>query len=176
MAYNNSQQFSAVIFAGGNSTRMGQDKSLMFGGVERIRQLCMECGIVKIITLCGGEERTSMFEGEVWPDPAHCQKLSDVIRWVQQEISGPIQFIPCDAFDLDRDSLQTLLRSGGGVPLDLNSNRQPLLANCPAGYQMGDGSTVNSLFDGLATIDIAENSDGFSNYNEKSQLKQRHRS
>ncbi len=176
MTYNNSQQFTAVIFAGGNSTRMGQDKSLMFGGVERIRQLCMECGIVKIITLCGGEERTSMFEGEVWPDPAHCQKLSDVIRWVHQEISGPIQFIPCDAFDLDRDSLQTLLRSGGGVPLDLNSNRQPLLANCPAGYQMGDGSTVNSLFDGLATIDIAENSDGFSNYNEKSQLKQRHRS
>lgn len=176
MTYNNSQQFTAVIFAGGNSTRMGQDKSLMFGGVERIRQLCMECGIVKIITLCGGEERTSMFEGEVWPDPAHCQKLSDVIRWVHREISGPIQFIPCDAFDLDRDSLQTLLRSGGGVPLDLNSNRQPLLANCPAGYQMGDGSTVNSLFDGLATIDIAENSDGFSNYNEKSQLKQRHRS
>ena len=176
MTYNNSQQFSAVIFAGGNSTRMGQDKSLMFGGVERIRQLCMDCSIVKIITLCGSEERTSLFEGEVWPDPAHCQKLSDVIRWVHREISGPIQFIPCDAFDLDCDSLQTLLRSGGGVPLDSNSNRQPLLANCPAGYQMGDGSSVNSLFDGLATIDIAGNSDGFSNYNEKSQLKQRHQS
>jgi len=176
MTYNNSQQFSAVIFAGGNSTRMGQDKSLMFGGVERIRQLCMDCGIVKIITLCGSEERTSLFEGEVWPDPAHCQKLSDVIRWVHREVSGPIQFIPCDAFDLDLDSLQALLQSGGGVPLDSNSNRQPLLANCPADYQIGDGSSVNSLFDDLATIDIAGNSDGFSNYNEKSQLKQRHQS
>ncbi len=63
-----------------------------------------------------------------------------------------------------------------GCRLILNSNRQPLLANCPAGYQMGDGSSVNSLFDGLATIDIAGNGDGFSNYNEKSQLKQRHQS
>ena len=176
MAYNNSQQFSAVIFAGGNSTRMGQDKSLMFGGVERIRQLCIDCGIVKIITLCGNEERASMFEGEVWPDPSHCQKLSDVIRWVQGELPGPIQFIPCDAFDLDRDSLQALLQSGGGVPLDSNSNRQPLLANCPADYQIGDGSSVNSLFDDLATIDIAGRSDRFSNYNEKSQLKERHQS
>jgi molybdopterin-guanine dinucleotide biosynthesis protein A len=174
MTYNNSQQFSAVIFAGGNSTRMGQDKALMFGGVERMRQLCMECGIVKIITLCGGQERASLFEGEVWPDPAHCQKLSDVIRWVSGEISGPIQFIPCDAFDLDLDSLQALLQSGGGVPLDSNSNRQPLLANCPSDYQMGDGSSVNSLFDGLATINIVGLSDSFSNYNEKSQLKERH--
>ena len=174
MTYNNSQQFSAVIFAGGNSTRMGQDKALMCGGVERIRQLCIECGIVKIITLCGSEERTSLFEGEVWPDPEYCQKLSDVIRWVYREISGPIQFIPCDAFDLDRDSLQALLQSGGGVPLDSNSNRQPLLANCPSNYQMGDGSSVNSLFDGLETIVVAGRGDSFSNYNEKSQLKEHH--
>ena len=174
MTYNNSQQFSAVIFAGGNSTRMGQDKALMCGGVERIRQLCIECGIVKIITLCGSEERTSLFEGEVWPDPEHCQKLSDVIRWVYHEISGPIQFIPCDAFDLDLDSLQALLQSGGGVPLDSNSNRQPLLANCPSDYQIGYGTSVNSLFDGLATIVIAGRGEGFSNYNEKSQLKEHH--
>ena len=174
MNYNNPQQFSAVIFAGGNSSRMGQDKALMFGGVERIRQLCKECGIENIVTLCGGEDRISMFEGEVWPDPEHCEKLSDVIRWVHQIITGPIQFIPCDAFDLDRESLQSLLQSGGGVPLDSYSNRQPLLANCPADYKIGEGDSVNSIFTDLASITIAESADYFSNYNEKSQLKDRH--
>jgi molybdopterin-guanine dinucleotide biosynthesis protein A len=174
MNYNNPQKFSAVIFAGGNSSRMGQDKALMFGGVERIRQLCKECGIENIVTLCGDEDRISMFEGEVWPDPEHCEKLSDVIRWVHQKITGPIQYIPCDAFDLNRESLQSLLHSGGGVPLDSDSNRQPLLANCPADYQIGEGASVNSIFTDLASITIAESADDFSNYNEKSQLKDRH--
>jgi len=174
MNYNELQQFSAVILAGGTSSRMGQDKSLMCGGVERIRKLCKECGIENIVTLCGSEDRVSMFEGVVWPDPDYCQKLTDVIRWVHQEIAGPIQFIPCDAFDLDINSLQSLLQSGGGVPLDLNSKRQPLLANCPADYQLGEGVSINSLFDGLESIDIGGSADGFSNYNEKSQLKDRH--
>jgi len=174
MNYNSSQQISAVIFAGGNSLRMGQDKALMCGGVERIRQLCLDCGIENIVTLCGHKDRISMFEGEVWPDPEYCGKLSDVIRWVHQKITGPIQYIPCDAFDLDRESLQSLLQSGGGVPLDSDSNRQPLLANCSADYQMGEGNSVNSLFANLASINIANGADNFSNYNEKSQLKDRH--
>ncbi|MCS5533952.1 MAG: NTP transferase domain-containing protein [Candidatus Poseidoniaceae archaeon] len=174
MNYNNSKQISAVIFAGGNSLRMGQDKALMCGGVERIRQLCQECGIGNIVTLCGDKERISMFEGKVWPDPEYCEKLSDVIRWVHRKIAGPIQYIPCDAFDLDRESLQTLLQCGGGVPLDSDSNRQPLLANCPADYQLSEGDSVNSLFANLASINITKGADNFSNYNDKSQLKDRH--
>ena len=174
MNYNELQQFSAVILAGGTSSRMGQDKSLMCGGVERIRKLCKECGIENIVTLCGSEDRISMFEGVVWPDPDYCQKLTDVIRWVHLEITGPIQYIPCDAFDLDIDSLQSLLQSGGGVPLDSNSKRQPLLANCPADFQLGTGESVNSLFDRLASVAVDSGADNYSNYNEEIQLKDRH--
>ena len=73
MTYNNPQQFSAVIFAGGNSTRMGQDKAFVFGVVDRIRQLFIESVMVKSMTRCGGQESASLFEGEVWPDSKHCQ-------------------------------------------------------------------------------------------------------
>ena len=87
---------------------------------------------------------------------------------------GSAKVFCCDAFDLDRESLQTLLQCGGGVPLDSDSNRQPLLANCPADYQLGEGNSVNSLFANLASINIAKGADNFSNYNDKSQLKDRH--
>lgn len=172
MTYNNSQ-ITALIIAGGKSTRMGADKALMFGGVERIRQLCIECGVQQIITLCGGQERVHLFEGEVWPDPVHCQSLSEVIRMAKEKIDGPIQFIACDAFDLDVASLNSLLQSGGGVPLDLAGKRQPLLANCPADYRLGQGKSINSLFEKLATLDIEQHANKFSNYNDKSQLKSR---
>ena len=54
---------TVLIFAGGSSSRMGQDKSTMYGGVNRIRQECIKANITRIITLCGSEVRRSNFEG-----------------------------------------------------------------------------------------------------------------
>ena len=66
---------TALIFAGGKSSRMGRDKAAMYGGVARLIDECSKAGISKIITLCGAEERKSAFSGEVWSDPENCTGL-----------------------------------------------------------------------------------------------------
>ena len=55
---------TALIFAGGKSSRMGRDKAAMYGGVARLIDECSKAGISKIITLCGAEERKSAFSGD----------------------------------------------------------------------------------------------------------------
>ena len=52
---------TVVILAGGKSSRMGQDKATMFGGVERIYQECIYAGIPRIITLCGEKNENKQF-------------------------------------------------------------------------------------------------------------------
>ncbi|MBT5618558.1 MAG: NTP transferase domain-containing protein, partial [Euryarchaeota archaeon] len=41
---------TALILAGGKSTRMGQDKALMAGGVERLVAEAQSLGVDRIIT------------------------------------------------------------------------------------------------------------------------------
>ena len=48
---------TALIFAGGKSSRMGRDKAAMYGGVARLIDECSKAGISKIITLCGAKEK-----------------------------------------------------------------------------------------------------------------------
>ena len=52
---------TVVILAGGKSQRMGQDKALMLGGVERIRNLVIQIGECRVITLCGDKKKTIVF-------------------------------------------------------------------------------------------------------------------
>ena len=59
---------TVLILAGGKSTRMGEDKSNMFGGVKRIYDECMKANVTRIVTLCGSNDRMHLFHGEVWPD------------------------------------------------------------------------------------------------------------
>ena len=72
---------TVFVLAGGKSSRMGVDKAFMNGGVERIRAIALECGAERIITLCGGVERSHLFQGEVWPDPIGVRSLMDVLAW-----------------------------------------------------------------------------------------------
>ena len=92
---------------------MGTDKALMRGGVERLRQVAIQCHADRIVTLCGAKERESMFKGEVWADPLSCTTLSEVIEWALSLIGDSVQFICCDAFNLEKDGLQQLISSGG---------------------------------------------------------------
>ncbi|MDP6234368.1 MAG: NTP transferase domain-containing protein [Candidatus Poseidoniaceae archaeon] len=157
---------TVLLLAGGESSRMGTDKAQMHGGVQRLQNVAKSCGIKEIIVLCGGQERRSMFQGKVWPDPPFCNNLTEVIQWAFKEIDGPIQLICCDAFQLEVDGLQQLLLSKGAVPLDEQKIRQPLLANCPEDFELGesDGS-VASLFSHLPSLDMGSKANQMKNFN-----------
>jgi len=157
---------TVLLLAGGKSSRIGIDKAKMYGGVRRLQHIVQECGVSRCIVLCGGIERQSMFEGEVWPDPIHCHNLSEVLQWAFKQLVGPIQLICCDAFQLERDGLLLLLSSKGAVPLDELNKRQPLLANCPKDFKIGDSDgTIRSLFSHLPSLNMGSQSYQMKNFN-----------
>tara|TARA_B110000467_G_scaffold163940_1_gene191363 strand:+ start:2851 stop:3375 length:525 start_codon:yes stop_codon:yes gene_type:complete len=157
---------TVFILAGGKSTRMGEDKALMAGGVTRLRNLALKAGVVRVVTLCGHAERAGLFEGEVWPDPPSCRSLMDVLQWIFGEVEGPIQLIPCDAFMLGDEGLKALLGSGGGVPIDPDGRRQPLLSHCPQGWMPGmEPSSVLHMFSTLPSLSMAGLEQQMQNFN-----------
>lgn len=157
---------TVVLLAGGKSHRMGRDKAMMSGGVARLRTLATQCGVERIVTLCGEGARQSLFEGETWPDPPSCDSLSKVLEWVFENIEGAIQLISCDSFQLEREGLDFLLSSGGGVPLDENGVRQPLLAHCPSEWELSpsDGK-ISSLFSAFRELDLGGLASQMKNFN-----------
>lgn len=127
----------------------------MNGGVARLCRVAWRCGAERVITLCGPEERKKMFPGEVWSDPEHCSTLIEILQWVFAKVSRPIQLIACDAFELEDEGLNALIESGGGVPCDIKGFRQPLLANCPLNWNLGQSDgTITSMFEQLETLDL----------------------
>ena len=44
--------FTVLLLAGGKSLRMGEDKSLMFGGVSRKKDVLFRVGARRVIVLC----------------------------------------------------------------------------------------------------------------------------
>ncbi len=163
---------TVLIFAGGSSSRMGQDKSTMYGGVNRIRQECIKANITRIITLCGSEVRRSKFEGEVWPDPKECDSLMDLILWSVNQIGDDVLLIPCDAFNLTVKGIAELLKQQNCLPLDEHGNRQPLLAKISDASMLERGAvSLNELFAKFPTYRNQGLASQFNNFNQNSDLK-----
>tara|TARA_B100002052_G_C15866451_1_gene592557 strand:- start:586 stop:1107 length:522 start_codon:yes stop_codon:yes gene_type:complete len=166
---------TVLIFAGGSSSRMGQDKSAMYGGVSRIRQECLKANISRIITLCGSEIRHSMFEGEVWPDPKECNSLMDLILWSISQIDDEVLLIPCDAFNLTVKGITELSKQQNCLPLDEQGNRQPLLAKISDSAMLERNAiTLNELFANFPTYSNQDLASQFNNFNQNSDLKNLH--
>ena len=166
---------TVLIFAGGSSSRMGQDKSTMYGGVSRIRQECLKANISRIITLCGSEIRRSMFEGEVWPDPEECNSLMDLILWSISQIDDEVLLIPCDAFNLTVKGITELSKQQNCLPLDEQGNRQPLLAKISDSAMLERNAiSLNELFANFPTYSNQDLASQFNNFNQNSDLKNLH--
>ncbi len=165
---------TVLIFAGGKSTRMKEDKSTMFGGVKRIHDECDNTNISRIITLCGSAERIGLFPGEVWADPVDCRGVLDVVRWSVKQLSDDILLIPCDGFNITELGISKLIEQENCVPVDEFGNRQPLFARIsnPAEIEW-EATSLTGLFTNFPDYENRTISSEFNNFNHSSDLKNR---
>ena len=163
----------AVIFAGGASLRMGQDKAAMYGGVERLKECLYGAGVERCVVLCGSETRRSLFEGEVLVDPPEMKSLHQLIPWIHRRLAAPVLLVPCDAFLLSSEAIAAFLGSapGGGVPCDENGRRQPLFAYLPQDITLNEfAESVSDLLQDLPSVDVRGQGAAFSNFNRPTEL------
>ena len=145
----------------------------MCGGVDRLKHCLAEAGVGRAVVLCGGEERASLFGGEVLADPPHLHGLHRIIPWIRAELDASILLVPCDAFLLSSEAIRAFLAAApeGGVPLDETGQRQPLFAYLPRSTELDEGATnVTSLVQSLPSVDVEAYRSAFSNFNRPSDL------
>ena len=158
-----------LILAGGKSTRMNQDKSVMFDSVNKLSQMLTARGC-RVIVACGSEERTSLFNTECWIDPVGTESLAQVIHSFTQEYDEEIQLFPCDMFRLDEDALDVILAQQPGIPIDSNGREQFTLARIPEGYKIQEVMSLRELFLGLNRNAMNELGNKLENFNHQDQI------
>ncbi len=137
-----------LILAGGKSTRMGQDKALLYDSVNVLSEKLVERGC-RVVIACGDQERSTLFNSECWFDPINSNSLSEVIRSFVEQHDEEIQLFPCDMYRLDDHAIDVLLAQSPGVPVDVESNEQPTLARIPQKYELPHSMSLHGLFSNL---------------------------
>tara|TARA_B100000287_G_scaffold246674_1_gene231856 strand:+ start:763 stop:1263 length:501 start_codon:yes stop_codon:yes gene_type:complete len=131
---------TGIVLAGGDSTRMGQDKALLYQNANRLILELKAIGCTKVITLCGCPERAKLFDGECVPDTK--DTLAETIHDVVSQIDGDIQLVPCDAYLADSEFLASI----SGVPLDDLGVRQPLMARLQGKFVLNHSTKISDVF------------------------------
>ena len=159
-----------IILAGGESTRMGEDKALMFDNTSRIQKMAEKIGVRDCIILCGEKGRERLFQGNVWADPISVNGILDTIIWISKQIKGRIQLIPCDCFQIQQSGLEYLLRMNDSLPVDEYGLKQPLLANFYPENISLEGETLNQIFSNLAIDNGFDEPGQFNNFNTQEEV------
>jgi len=168
---------TGLIFAGGQSRRMGQDKAQMYGGVERLCSVLSQAGVEEVVVLAGTQERADGFAQDAVADPEGADGLHDVIRWARRRLKGTLLLVPCDAFLLDAKAVKFLLQhvESGGVPLDEEGHRQPLFSIITAETVLPEkANSVSALLSALPSVPSGMHAKAFTNFNTPDEV-ERHR-
>jgi molybdopterin-guanine dinucleotide biosynthesis protein A len=141
---------TGIILAGGHSSRMGEDKSLINSNVTRLSKEMRKSGCTRVIVMCGTKERSSLFEEECVPDSS--ETLAESLLNLLSGLRGRVQLAPCDAYLADAEFFSTI----EGVPTDDSGERQPEhsirisevfrnLPSCKGGLQARNTNTPTQL-------------------------------
>ena len=138
---------TGIILAGGRSSRMGKDKSLINSNVARLSNEMKMSGCTRIIVMCGTEERSSLFEEECIPDSS--KTLAESLLYLLSEIEGRVQLAPCDAYLADAEFFSAI----DGVPTDDAGERQPLLANFDVKTELELSVKIGEVFKNIPSCE-----------------------
>ena len=131
---------TGIIVAGGGSSRMGKDKSLINSNVKRLANEMRNYGCDNVIVMCGSADRSHLFDEKCISDSAEtlAESLFDLISITD----GRIQIAPCDAYLADAELFSAI----DGVPVDDSNVRQPLLANIDADSMLVRNVKLTEMF------------------------------
>ena len=134
---------TGIILAGGKSSRMGEDKSLLYSNVERLSRELEASGCARVIIMCGSKDRSALFNGECHIDTKNT--LAESLLELISALQGEIQLAPCDAYLADEDLFSKIR----GVPLDDRGNRQPLLARIESQDELMQSQKISEMFQNI---------------------------
>ena len=164
-----------LILAGGKSTRMGEDKALLFDSVNTLTDILTfrDC---RVIVACGGEERAALFHAECWFDPDDSSSLGEVLHAFVQQHDEEIQLFPCDMYNLDKEAIETILKQPPGVPIDMNGQDQYTLARIPKGCNLPPSKSLKHLFLELDRNQMGSLGNRLENFNSPNQIEHQNKS
>lgn len=158
-----------LILAGGQSTRMGEDKALLFDSVNKLAAMLKSHGY-GVIVACGAEDRASLFHSECWLDPDDSTSLGEVVRAFVQEHDEEIQLFPCDMYNLDDEAIEAILAQPPGVPIDMDGQDQFTLTRIPQGCNLPASKSLKHLFSGFNRNPMEFLGERLKNFNSPNQI------
>ena len=164
-----------LILAGGKSTRMGEDKALLFDSVNTLSDILTSRGH-RVIVACGSEERAALFHAECWFDPDNSTSLGEVVHAFVQQYDEEIQLFPCDMYNLDKEAIEAILAQLPGVPIDMHGQDQFTLARIPQGCNLLASKSLKHLFSELDRNQMGPLGDRLENFNSPNQIDHQHKS